>query len=232
MKEAMRVLVVEDDPALGPLVRNALVEAGYATDLNTTVGQASESVFITPYDAVVLDLGLPDGDGSRLLRELRERGAETAVLILTARDLLSDKVGGLDLGADDYMTKPFDLPELTARLRALLRRPRSVQPVVLACGDIRLDPATRTVWRGAVVLPLTPREMALLHELLLRPGEVVTRTELLERVWDEHYEGTSNIVDSHVANLRRKLELPGLRDPIETVRGHGFRIIDPQPIGP
>ena len=220
----MRILLVEDDPTLGGVLRRGLVEDGYAVDLVTTVAEGSFNVAVNQYDAVVLDRGLPDGDGLTVCREVRSRQSPTAVLMLTARDTLSDKVAGLDAGADDYLVKPFDFPELAARLRALLRRPRSMVSPILQHGDIRLDPATHTVWRGAIVVPLTPREFALLQYLLLHRGSVVTRTDLIEHVWDAHYEGGSNIVDSHVANLRRKLDMPGDPAPVETIRGVGFRL--------
>ncbi|CAB4885140.1 unannotated protein [freshwater metagenome] len=220
----MRILLVEDDPVLGAVLRRGLQEDGYAVDLATSVADGRDHLAINEYDAAVLDLGLPDGDGSVLCRWVRERQLPTAVLILTARDSLSDKVAGLDGGADDYLIKPFDYPELAARVRAVMRRPRNTVPTVLQAGDIRLDPATHTVWRGAIVLPLTAREFALLHHLMLHAGAVVTRTELLEHVWDAHYEGTSNVVDVHIANLRRKLDLPGSPAPLETVRGVGFRL--------
>ena len=220
----MRVLLVEDDPVLGQVLLRGLREDGYGTDLVGTVAAADLQLGVDEYDAVVLDLGLPDGDGLGLCRQIRARGLPTAVVILTARDTLSDKVAGLDSGADDYLVKPFDYPELAARLRAVLRRPRTAVPPVLAVGDIRLDPATHTVWRGAIVIPLTAREFALLQYLLLHAGRVISRSELLEHVWDAHYDGTSNVVDAHVANLRRKLDLPGDAAPIATVRGVGFGI--------
>ncbi len=148
--------------------------------------------------------------------------------MLTARDGLSDKVAGLDAGADDYLTKPFDYPELTARIRALLRRPPDAHRPVLEVGDVRLDPASRVVWRGAITVPLTAREFALLEFLLRHPGEVVTREQLLEHVWDSNYDGLSNVVDVHIANLRRKLGSPDGPDPLVTVRGAGYRI-GPEP---
>ena len=220
----MRILLVEDDRALGEVVRRGLVEDGYAVDLETTVAGADRARHINTYDAVVLDLGLPDGDGTTLCQRLREDGSHVKILMLTARDSLSDKVGGLDAGADDYLTKPFDFPELAARLRALLRRPVSVKNPILTVGDIRLDPATHTVWRGAIVVPITAREFSLLHLLLAKAGEVVSRTDLLEHAWDANYDGLSNVVDVHIANLRRKLELPGSPTPIETVRGVGYLV--------
>jgi len=220
----MRLLVVEDDRALGEVLRRGLVEDGHAVDLAPTIAEAEELLFIEPYDLVVLDLGLPDGDGSVLCRNMRANANTAKVLMLTARDALSDKVGGLDAGADDYLTKPFAFPELSARVRALLRRPADTMTPILEMNDVRLDPAAHTVWRGAIVIPLTPREFSLLHYLMQHPGEVVKRTALLEHVWDANYDGLSNVVDVHVANLRRKLELPGSDGVIETVRGVGYRL--------
>lgn len=220
----MRVLLVEDDPSLGGVVQRGLIEDGHAVDLERTLAGARRAVAINPYHLVVLDLGLPDGDGLALCRELRASGNSTRVLILTARDTTGDKVLGLDAGADDYLPKPFDFAELGARVRALLRRPENARSPLLTAADIELDPAAHTVRRAGVTVPLTAREFALLHYLLDRKGEVVTRTDLLEAVWDAHYDGLSNVVDVHVANLRRKLELPGKPAPIETVRGVGYRV--------
>ena len=220
----MRVLVVEDDRALGEVVRRGLAEDGHAVDLAATVASAEEYLMVEDYDLVVLDLGLPDGDGLSLCKKMRSDGITTKILILTARDALSDKVGGLDAGADDYLTKPFAFPELSARVRALLRRPAETMTPVLEIGDIRLDPAAHTVWRGAIVVPLTPKEFSLLHYLMQHRTQVVRRTTLLDHVWDANYDGLSNVVDVHVANLRRKLELPGADGVIETVRGVGYRL--------
>jgi two-component system OmpR family response regulator len=144
--------------------------------------------------------------------------------MLTARDGLSDKVAGLDAGADDYLAKPFAYPELAARVRALLRRPPGMASPVLECGDTLLDPAAHTVFRGAIMVPLTAREFSLLEYLMRHVGAVCRREDLLEHVWDAHYDGLSNVVDVHIANLRRKLTMPGLDDPIETVRGVGYRM--------
>lgn len=220
----MRLLVVEDDRALGEVVRRGLAEDGHAVDLVTRVADADEAVLVESYDLVVLDLGLPDGDGADFCRDLRASGQQVKVLMLTARDALSDKVGGLDAGADDYLTKPFQFPELSARVRALLRRTETTVAPVLEIGDVRLDPAAHTVWRGAVAVPLTPKEFSLLHHLMVHRGQVVTRSVLLDHVWDANYDGVSNVVDVHVANLRRKLELPGSDGVIETVRGVGYRL--------
>jgi DNA-binding response OmpR family regulator len=220
----MRVLVVEDDAALAEVIRRGLSEDGHGVDIEGTVAGAERAVAVNDYALVVLDLGLPDGDGVAFCRTLRAGGHAAHVLMLTARDTLSDKVGGLDAGADDYLTKPFDFPELSARVRALLRRPTGGRSVVLEAGDIRLDPAAHRVWRGAVAVPLTAREFALLQYLLSHTGEVVRRADLIEQVWDANYDGLSNVIDVHMANLRRKLELPGHPAPIETVRGVGYRV--------
>ena len=220
----MRLLVVEDDVALGQILVRGLTEDGYAVDLEATSAGAQHAVDHSDYDLVILDLGLPDGDGVTLCRRLRERQMRVPVLMLTARDGLNDKVAGLDAGADDYLTKPFDYLELAARVRALLRRPPETTGPILQVGDIRLDPASHTVWRGAIVVPLTAREFSLLEYLMRRPGDVLTRTELLDHVWDANYDGLSNVVDVHIANLRRKLAIPGSDVPIDTIRGVGYQL--------
>ncbi len=220
----MRLLVVEDDIALGQILVRGLSEEGYAVDLETTSAGASHAVDHADYDLVILDLGLPDGDGVTLCRRLRDRQVRVPVLMLTARDGLNDKVAGLDAGADDYLTKPFDYLELAARVRALLRRPPDTTGPILEVGDLRLDPASHTAWRGAIVVPLTAREFSLLEYLMRRPGAVLTRAELLEHVWDANYDGLSNVVDVHIANLRRKLAVSGVEVPIDTVRGVGYQL--------
>jgi len=221
----VRLLLVEDDASLGKVLVRGLAEEGHAVDHVTTVAGATEAASVNAYDLVVLDLGLPDGDGSELCRRLRSAGDGVPVLMLTARDDLSDKVAGLDAGADDYLTKPFDYPELAARVRALLRRPKQANKPVLEASDIRLDPASHTVWRGANRVTLTAREFSLLEYLLRYRGHVCRREQLLEHVWDANYDGLSNVVDVHIRNLRRKLDLPGSVDPVETVRGVGYRIV-------
>jgi DNA-binding response OmpR family regulator len=220
----MRLLVVEDDLPLAQVIQRGLVEEGHAVDLEGTASGAEYAVSINEYDLVILDLGLPDGDGLSLCRNLRDSESPVRVLMLTARDTLTDKVAGLDAGADDYLAKPFDFAELSARVRALLRRPARATAPVLNAGDVRLDPAARRVWRGDVIIPLTAREFSLLHYMLSRKGEVLTRSDILEHVWDTYYDGFSNVVDVHVASLRRKLDLPGSPAPIETLRGAGYRI--------
>lgn len=220
----MRVLVVEDDPVLGTVVARGLREEGHAVDLEASVAGADLACSVNDFDVVVLDLGLPDGDGLELCRRLRATGRPARILVLTARDTLSDKVAGLDAGADDYLAKPFDFPELAARVRALIRRPAGAGSPQLEVGDLRLDPAGHRVWRGAVLIPLTAREFSLLHYLMSRADEVVSRSDLIEHVWDAHYDGVSNVVDVHIASLRRKLELPDDPAPIETLRGVGYRL--------
>ena len=220
----MRVLLVEDDPSLGSVLQRAISEEGHAVDLERTLSGARRAVAINSYHLIVLDLGLPDGDGLALCREVRAAGLPARVLVLTARDATGDKVRGLDAGADDYLTKPFDFSELAARARALLRRPETARAPLLTVSDIDLDPAAHTVRRNGVMVPLTAREFALLHYMMDRQGEMISRGDLLEAVWDMHYDGLSNVVDVHVANLRRKLELPGRPAPIETVRGVGYRM--------
>lgn len=220
----MRILVVEDDPSLGGVVQRGLHEDGHAVDLERTLAGARRALAISQYHLVVLDLGLPDGDGLSLCRELHHAESPPRVLVLTARDAIGDKVLGLDAGADDYLAKPFDFAELGARVRALLRRPENARSPLLTVGDIELDPAAHVVKRAGVTVPMTAREFSLLHYLMDRQGEVVTRTALLEAVWDAHYDGLSNVVDVHVANVRRKLEMRNRPAPIETVRGVGYRI--------
>ena len=177
------------------------------------------------YDVIVLDLMLPKMDGHTVCRELRASRIWTPVLVLTARDDEDAEITALDTGADDYLTKPFSYAVLVARLRALLRRGARERPVVLEAGDIRLDPAARRAWRGGAEVELTPRELALLEFLLHRRGEVVSKREILEHVWDYDFEGDSNIVEVYVWHLRNKLDRPFGRDTIHTVRGAGYRLV-------
>jgi two-component system OmpR family response regulator len=174
----------------------------------------------------VLDVMLPGLDGFEVCRRLRGRGQWAPVVMLTARTAVQDRVEGLDAGADDYLAKPFSFAELTARLRALIRRGAGVRPAVLQSGDLRLDPARRQAWRGNVELSLTAKEFALLELFLRNPGVVLTRTQILEAVWDFAYDATSNVVDQYVAFLRRKVDKPFGRSDLETLRGAGYRLRD------
>jgi two-component system OmpR family response regulator len=219
----VRLLVVEDEPKMAGLLRRGLQEEGYAADV---VHEGEEAVWMAtenPYDAILLDVALPDVDGFEVCRRVREAGQWAPVLMLTARDAVDDRVRGLDAGADDYLTKPFALPELLARLRALVRRGPRERPSVLAVDDLTLDPATKMVRRGATTIPLTPKELALLEYLMRHPGEVLTRTRLIEHVWDFAYEGDSNVVEVYIRYLREKIDRPFGRISIETVRGLGYR---------
>ncbi len=220
----MRALVVEDEVKMATLVRRGLVEEGYAADVARTGHDALWMAQATPYDAIVLDVMLPDLDGFDLCRELRENGVWSPVLMLTARDSVEDRVAGLDSGADDYLTKPFSFAELLARLRALTRRGPAERPTVLAVGPLRLDPATRRVWRGDAEVELSAKEFALLETFMRRPGQVLSRLDLLDHAWDYGYENRSNVVDVYVRYLRGKIDRPfGCRS-IETVRGAGYRL--------
>ncbi len=224
----VRLLLVEDDSPLASIIERGLTEMGHAVDWVRTVADATENLRLNDYDLAVLDLGLPDGDGVELCRRIRSnsepRTSATPILMLTARDSVSDRVQGLDAGADDYLPKPFDYEELGARVRALLRRPKATNSPVLTVGDVTLDPAAHTVLRGVTLVPLTAREFSLLDYLMRHVGEVCRREQLLDHVWDANYDGLSNVVDVHIANLRRKLDLPGSPNPIETVRGVGYRM--------
>jgi DNA-binding response OmpR family regulator len=222
----MRLLVVEDDRALAAVLRRMLVDEGYAVDVVGTAADADEAVNVNDYALVVLDLGLPDGDGAELCRDWRESGITSHIMMLTARDGRRERIGGLDSGADDYVTKPFDAQEFAARVRALLRRPRAERRPSLAVADLVVDPVTRSVMRGGVQVALTAREFSLLRVLMVRFPDVVERGDLMEQVWDAHYDGMSNTLEVHVAALRRKLDLPDRGSPIETVRGVGYRMVD------
>ena len=219
----MRVLVVEDSIKMGELLRRGLKEDGYAVDVQASGGAASVAAEYD-FDAIVLDVGLPDLDGFEVCRRLRQQGRSMPILMLTARDAVPDRVRGLDTGADDYLTKPFDLDELRARLRALIRRGPGDRPTVLVVDDLRLDPATRTVHRGEAPVELAPKEFAVLEHFMRHAGEVITRGSFLEHVWDFAYDGDSNLVDVYVRFLREKIDRPFGVKSIETVRGAGYRL--------
>jgi two-component system OmpR family response regulator len=222
----MRVLVVEDELKMAVLLRRGLVEEGYAADVAGSGEDGIDMARATPYDAIVLDLMLPGVDGFQVCRELRGSGVWTPILVLTARDAVDDRVAGLDAGADDYLAKPFSFAELLARLRALARRGLPERPTVLEAGSLRLDPATRQVWRGSTAVELSAKEFALLETFLRRPGQVLSRLDLLEHAWDYAYENRSNVVDVYVGYLRAKIDRPFGRHSIETVRGAGYRLRD------
>jgi two-component system OmpR family response regulator len=227
----MRVLVVEDDSRMSGLLRRALEEEGYAVDVTGEGGEAVWLATENDYDAVVLDLLLPGLDGYEVCRRLRAAKRWAPVLMLTARGAVGDRVRGLDAGADDYVVKPFSFAELMARLRALLRRGSRARPAMLTVGDMRLDPASRRAWRGGRELELTAKEFAVLELFMRHPGQVLSRTRILEHVWDFAYEGVSNVVDQHVAALRRKLDRPFGRADLETVRGAGYRLREDAGVG-
>ncbi len=222
----MRALVVEDDPGMADVLRRGLSEDGFAVDVACTGAEGLWYAAEQPYDVAVLDVGLPDVDGWTILTSLRERGCWWPVLLLTARDAVEDRVTGLDLGADDYLVKPFSFPELLARLRALLRRGARERPVVLAVGDLVVDPATRRVSRGGEEVSLTAKEFAVLECLVRFPGQVHGKAALLASVWDFAYDGDPNIVEVYLASLRRKLDRPYGRNSLQTVRGAGYRVVD------
>jgi two-component system OmpR family response regulator len=218
----MRLLLVEDDEKLARAVTRGLRGEGYAVDTAIDGDAALTQAAVYDYDAVVLDVMLPGRDGFEVCRALRQRGCWAPVLMLTARGGVHDRIDGLDAGADDYLSKPFDFGELLARLRALLRRTPIDRPAVLTVGDVVLDPATRCVSYTGRPLELTAREFAVLEYLVRRAGDVVTRTELLDHVWDENFAGSTNVVDVYVGYVRKKLGGDASRAPIRTVRGVGF----------
>ncbi len=220
----VRILIVEDEIKMAALIRRGLVEEAYAADVATTGEDALRMAHSTEYDAIILDVMLPGTDGFDLCGALRKGGVWSPVLMLTARDAVEDRVAGLDAGADDYLTKPFSFAELLARLRALARRGAGERPAVLEVGDLRLDPATRQVWRGDEEIGLSAKEFSLLETFMRRPGEVLSRYQLLEHAWDYGYENRSNVIDVYVGYLREKIDRPFDRRSIETVRGVGYRL--------
>jgi two-component system OmpR family response regulator len=222
----MRILVVDDEPKMASLVARAVREDGHAADI---AGRGEDALWMAeaaPYDAIVLDVMLPGVDGFEVLRRLRKAAVWTPVLMLTARDAVGDRVGGLDAGADDYLTKPFSIEELLARLRAIVRRGPVERPAVLAVGDLRLDPAAHRAWRGETELTLSAREFALLELFMRRPGETLSRLQILNGGWDMAFESRSNIVDVYMRYLREKIDRPFGRASLETVRGVGYRLVE------
>jgi len=220
----MRILVVEDEEVMADALKSGLVDAGFAVDV---AGDGEEGLWYAgevSYDAIVLDLMLPKVNGFKVCRILRERGDWTPILMLTAKDGALDEAEGLDTGADDYLTKPFAFVVLLARLRALLRRPGNERPTELRAGDLVLDPATHEVRRGDEQIKLTSTEFSILEFALSRVGQVVSKTEILEHVWDFNFDGGPNIVEVYVRSLRKKIDIPFDRAAIVTVRGAGYMI--------
>ena len=227
----MRVLIVEDEVKMASLIRRGVREEGLAADVAIKGEDALWMAGATDYDAIVLDVMLPGIDGFETCRRLRADGVWTPVLMLTARDGVEDRVQGLDGGADDYLAKPFSFAELLARLRALARRGAVERPSVLTVGDLRLDPATRQVWPNDTEISLSAKEFAILETFMRRPGDVLSRYQLLEHAWDYEYENRSNVVDVYVRYLREKVDRPFHKQSIETVRGAGYRLRKPEPVG-
>jgi two-component system OmpR family response regulator len=220
----VHVLLVEDDLRMAAAIRRGLRAEGVVTDVASSGEGAVGMVRAGDFDAVVLDVMLPGADGFETCRRLREEGSWVPVIMLTARDSVGDRVRGLDDGADDYLTKPFSLAELLARLRALTRRGAPERPAVLEVGDLRMDPATREVWRGDTPIELTAREFAVLETFMRRPGQVLSQDQLLASAWDVAYEQRSNVVEVYIRYLRVKIDKPfGVRS-LETVRGIGYRL--------
>jgi two-component system, OmpR family, response regulator len=220
----MHVLVVEDEVRMAAAIRRALRAEGIVADVAPTAAEAMSMVRSTDFDVVVLDVMLPDIDGFETCRRLRAQRNWVPIIMLTARDSIEDRVRGLDQGADDYLTKPFSLAELLARLRALVRRGPVERPAVLEAGDLRLDPATWQVWRGDTEIMLSAREFAVLETFMRRPAQVLSHAQLLDAAWDLGYEQRSNVVEVYVRYLREKIDRPFGVKSIETVRGVGYRL--------
>ena len=220
----MRVLVVEDERKIADFIRRGLTEHGYAVDVAYDGDEALDWPMTADFDAIVLDVMLPVRSGTEVCRELRQRGLQTPILMLTAKDTIEDRVEGLDSGADDYLVKPFAFAELLARLRALGRRQPAVLGARLEVGDLRLDSATRSVSRGGSEIELTSKEYALLEYMMRHPGQVLTRTMLADHVWNYDFDSGSNVIDVHIRNLRRKIDDPFPTELIQTVRGAGYRL--------
>ena len=220
----MRVLVVEDEVKMAALIRRGLSEQGLTVDV---AGSGEDAVCMarsSAYDAIVLDVILPGIDGFETCRRFRADSVWSPVVMLTARGALEDRVAGLDGGADDYLTKPFSFAELLARLRALVRRGQSERPAVVEVGELRLDPVARQVWRGEIEIELSAREFALLETFMRSPGHVLSRSQLLDQVWEYDFEHRSNVIEVYVRYLRRKIDLPFGVKSLETVRGAGYRL--------
>ncbi|MHB1263977.1 MAG: response regulator transcription factor [Gemmatimonadaceae bacterium] len=223
----MRILLVEDDPRTAESAAEYLRASGYAVDLASSGGDATRLAGMSPYDAVVLDLQLPDVDGVEVCRRLQRLAPRPRILMATARESVDDRIAGLDSGADDYLVKPYALGELVARLRALLRRPEAATGTVLRAGPLALDLATRRATRNGREIELTTKEFAVLETFLRHPGDVLTREHISEHAWDENYDPFSNVIDVYVARLRKKIDGPGEEPLLHTIRGAGYRLGEP-----
>jgi DNA-binding response OmpR family regulator len=226
---AMRVLLIEDDHKAARLLTRGLQEEGFVVDVAATGEDGEVQATVNDYDVILLDWLLPGKDGVAVCRDLRAHQIATPILMLTARDGLADRVNGLTVGADDYLTKPFAFAELLARIHALLRRSRFAQPTVIRVADLTIDPAARRVTRGGAPVALTAREYAILEVLARSEGQIVSRTRLVERVWDEASDVLDNLVDAHVSHLRKKIDRGNGVPLIHTVRGFGYRLGLPDP---
>lgn len=221
----MRVLIVEDDDEVSHLLRQALGGAGHAVDIVDAGIDAIWMATEITYDAIVLDVNIPDPDGFEVCKRLRAQDIWAPVLFLTGRDDVADRVKGLNAGGDDYLVKPISMAELAARLQAVRRRGNPVRPVVTCVGDLEIDPSTQKVRRRGIEVSLSPREFRLVETLAQNPGDVLSRDALHERLWDFAFEARSNVIDTLVRRVRAKLDLPGERSSIETVRGVGYRMV-------
>jgi DNA-binding response OmpR family regulator len=223
----MQILVVEDEKKIAAVLKKGLKEDLYHVDIASDGEEGWYKAAVNDYDFIILDLMLPKIDGITLCKKIRVKNKNVPILMLTAKDELGDKITGLDAGADDYVTKPFSVEEISARIRALLRRGNKADSVVLTIGDVTLDPASKKVTRNAQTIPLTAREYTLLEYFMRNPNTILSKTQLLEHVWDYHYEGISNIVETYIKYVRRKLKItPQAKELIHTVRGLGYIMKD------
>lgn len=220
---SVRVLIVEDNPKMAGAIERGLAELGFAVDVAHRGHEGEELAAVEPYDAIVLDLMLPDQDGVDVCRNLRRRKVSTPILMLTALSATEDKVAGLDAGADDYLTKPFEFDELVARLRALFRRGEATESRMLRCGDLELDLYTRRAKRGDELIELSNKEFSLLEFLMRNQNRVLSRTQIGEKVWDMNFEPTSNVIDVYISSLRKKVDRGFDSALIHTVKGAGYQ---------
>lgn len=219
----MNILIVEDEEKIANFLRRGFMEAGYGVDIARTGEEALYKFEINTYDCIILDIMIPEGNGIEVCRGIRNKNSHIPILMLTAKDAVEDKITGLDAGADDYVTKPFSFSELSARIRALIRRGNKADPVILTIDNLSLNPATRTAKRGDKTIILTTREYGLLEYFMRHPNQVITKTELLEHVWDYNYQGFSNIVETYIKYLRKKLNTTSQdKELIHTMRGSGY----------